>query len=217
MQPTTVLLVHPVAFYWTKLRAMLQEWPEVHIVDDVQRREPAVQIAAAEEPDLIFVASNLPGVAPVPLVRDLRHAHVQSQIIMIGKLLAPEEHRQLADLDLASFLQWTCVTPERLRNVIETVRDGTVRAASAGAVHASYILERRCQERDHMSVALTEKERATLLGLTRDRTQQQIADDEGISVRAIEDRIAALKHKFGVTTTFMLGVMAERLGFVPEG
>jgi len=68
-----------------------------------------------------------------------------------------------------------------------------------------------------MSVALTEKERATLLGLTRDRTQQQIADDEGISVRAIEDRIAALKHKFGVTTTFMLGVMAERLGFVPEG
>jgi len=70
--------------------------------------------------------------------------------------------------------------------------------------------------RDDTSITLTEKERLTLLGLARERTQQQIADDEGVSVRTIEDRVAALKHKFGVTTTFMLGVKAERAGFVPK-
>ncbi len=214
MQPATILFVHPVTFHWTKLRVALQGWPDVHIVDDVQRREPAVQVATREQPDLILVASDLPGVPPVPLVGDLHHASAQSQIIMIGTLLNPEEHRQLADLDLACFLQWSCVTPERLRNVIEAVRDGAVRAGSAGAVRAAFTPERRRRERDSGSITLTEKERATLQGLARDRTQQQVADDEGVSLRAIEERVATLKHKFDVSTTFMLGVMAERLGFV---
>ncbi len=215
MQPATVLLIHPMTFHWTKLCAVLREWPEVHIVDDVQRREPAVQVAAREQPDLIFAASDLAGVAPVPLVRDLRDTSMQSQIIMIGKALNSEEHRQLADLDLAAFLQWTCVTPERLRNVIEAVRDGVIRAGSTGAVRAAFTPERRCQARDSASITLTEKERAALLGLIRDRTQHQIAADEGVSLRTIEDRVAGLKSKFDVSTTFMLGVMAERLGFVP--
>jgi len=53
------------------------------------------------------------------------------------------------------------------------------------------------------------------LGLSHNQTQRQIADDEGVSVRTIEGRIAGLKEKLDVPTTFMLGVMAERLGFVP--
>lgn len=215
MQPATVLLIYPATFHWTRLCATLQEWPDVHIVDDVQRRELGAQVAAREQPDLILAASDLPGVPPVPLVRALRDASPQSQITMIGKLLDPEEHRQLAGLDLAGFLQWTCVTPERLRSVIEAVRDGAVRAASTGAVRVSYLPERRRQARADTNITLTAKERATLRGLFRGRTQQQIADDEGVSVRTIEDRVAALRYKFGVTTAFMLGVMAERLGFVP--
>lgn len=215
MQPITVLLVRSTTVHWTKLRAMLQGWSEAHIVDDVQRREPGVQVAAREQPDLILVASDLPGVPPVPLVRDLRGASAQSQIIMIGKVLTPEEHRQLADLDLAGFLQWTSVTPERLRSVIDAVRDGEVRAASTAVVRAFQATEHRYRSRGDMDVVLTAKDRATLLGMTHNQTQHRIATDEGVSLRTIEDRVAGLKEKFDVPTTFMLGVMAERLGFVP--
>jgi len=217
MQPQTILIIRSATFNWVGLRAMVESWPDMRIVGDVQRRELAGQVAARDQPDLIFVASDLPGLPPVPLVGALHHASAQSQIIMIGPLLDPEEHRQLADLDLACFLQWTCVTPERLRNVIEAVRDGVIRAGSAGAVRAAFTPDRRCQARDSVSITLTEKERAALLGLTRDRTQHQIAADEGVSLRTIEDRVAGLKSKFDVPTTFLLGVMAERLGFVPEG
>jgi len=52
------------------------------------------------------------------------------------------------------------------------------------------------------------------MGLIANRTQPQIADTAGVSLRAIEERIAILKDKFGVTTTFMLGVMAERAGLI---
>jgi len=174
-----------------------------------------VQAAIREQPDLIFVASDLAGVSPVALVREVRAVSPTSQVIMIGKLLTPEEHSQLADLDLAGFLQWKCVTPERLRLVSETVRDGEVRAASVGVVRALHLSERRRQTREADSPVLTAKERAVLMGLIAERTQPQIADTGGVSLRAIEERIAILKDKFGVATTFMLGVMAERAGLVP--
>ncbi len=187
----------------------------MRIVADVQQRESAVQASAREQPDLIFVASDLAGVSPVPLVRELRAVSPASQAIMIGKLLTPEEHSQLAELDLAGFLQWKCVTPERIRLVSETVRDGEVCAASVGVVRALHLSERRQRTRAADSPVLTAKERAVLMGLIANRTQPQIADAEGVSLRAIEERVASLKDKFEVATTFMLGVMAERTGLVP--
>jgi len=215
MQLQTILIIRSATFNWVGLRATVESWPDMRIVDDVQQREPAVQASAREQPDLIFVASDLVGVSPVALVRELRAVSPTSQVIMIGKLLTPEEHSQLADLDLAGFLQWKCVTPERLRLVSEAVRDGEVRAASVGVVRALHLSERRRQTRNADSPVLTSKERAVLMGLIANRTQQQIADAGSVSLRAIEERIAILKDKFGVATTFMLGVMAERAGLIP--
>ncbi len=214
MQPTTVLLIRPATFYWTRLRATLREWPDLQIVEDVQQPEPGLRLAEKEQPDLIFMASDQADVAPVPLARDLHAASPTSQIIMIGRLLEPEEHRQLAN-DLAGFLQWPCVTAERLRTVVEAVRDGEVWAASMGVVRVLCEPERRRWPRGEAYPVLTEKERATLRGLTRGWTEGQIAVAEGVSRRTIEDRIFVLKEKFEVPTLFMLGMVAQRLGFVP--
>ncbi len=54
MQLTTILLIPSDNFNWVGLRATLADWPEVRVVADVQRREPAVRVAAHEQPDLIL-------------------------------------------------------------------------------------------------------------------------------------------------------------------
>jgi len=150
MQPQlqTSLIIRSSTFNWVGLRATVETWPDMRIVADVQQRESAVQAATRERPDLVFVASDLAGVSPVALVRELRAVSPTSQAIMIGKLLTPEEHSQLAELDLAGFLQWKCVTPERIRLVSEAVRDGEVCAASVGVVRALHLLERRIASRE---------------------------------------------------------------------
>jgi len=47
-----------------------------------------------------------------------------------------------------------------------------------------------------------------ILGLAAGRTHQEIADDEGVSLQAINDRIAALKETFDLPLSFMLGVIS---------
>ncbi len=211
----TTLIVRSTSFNWVGLRATVESWPDMRIVADVQQRELALQVATRDQPHLVFAASDLVGVPPVAFVRELRAISSTSQIIMIGKLLEHEEHSWLTDLDLAGFLQWKCVTPERLRHIVEVVRDGEVRAASTGAVRVLHPPEHRRQPRDANTPVLTTKERTVLMGLIAGQTQPHIADTAGVSVRAIEERIASLKDKFGVATTFMLGVMAERAGLIP--
>ncbi len=113
MQSTTALLVSSTDPNWVALRAILAGWPEVHVIDDVQQREYALAIAAREHPDLILVASDLLGVRLVPLVRDLRVVSPDSQLVVFGRPLEPEVHLQLDGLDVAGFVQWKTVTPER--------------------------------------------------------------------------------------------------------
>ncbi len=54
MQPTAVLLISSDNLNWVGLRATLADWPEVRVVADVQRREPAVRVAAHEQGRLIL-------------------------------------------------------------------------------------------------------------------------------------------------------------------
>lgn len=186
--------------------------------DSHQRRCAASNVcrpsAAREHPDVIFLASDLPSIRPVPLVRDLRSASPQSRIIMIGPLLTPEEHRQLAELGLDGFFGWECITAEKIEHVIETVRSGSMRVVSSAVVEVWQHPERRRRPRYSDKLVLTPKLRAVLVGLAASLTQQQIADAERVGLRTIEERIALLKEMFGVPTTFLLGVAAERAGFV---
>jgi len=126
MQPGTALLVSSTDLNWVALRAILVGWPEVHVIDDVQRREYALPIAARERPDFILVASDLllPCLQLVPLVRDLRTVSPDSQLVVFGRPLEPEVHLQLDGLDVAGFVQWDVVTPERVRLALTAVRAG---------------------------------------------------------------------------------------------
>jgi len=180
--PATALLVSSTDLNWVGLRAILAGWLEVQVIDDVQRREHALPIAAREYPDLILVASDLAGLRLVPLVRDLPAASPCSRIVVLGKFLEPEAHGQLDDLDVAGFVQWKVVTPERIRAVLVAIRAGELYVGCKGAVQAFHALERRQRVRGANSAVLTPKLRAVLLGLAAGRTHQEIADDEGVSV-----------------------------------
>ncbi len=112
MQPATALLVSSTDLNWVGLRAILADWPEVHVIDDVQRREYAVPIAARKHPDFILVASDLAGLPLVPLIRDLRAASPCSCVVVLGQSLEPETCSQLDALDVAGFIQWKTLIAE---------------------------------------------------------------------------------------------------------
>jgi len=124
MQPATALLVSSTNFNWVGLRAILAGWSEVQVIDDVQRREYALAIAAREHPDLILVASDLAGVRLVPIVSSLRAASPCSRIVVLGQFLEPEDRNQLDDLGVAGFIYWGAGISGHVRLALAAVWEG---------------------------------------------------------------------------------------------
>ena len=214
MQPitTTILLISSPHPNWERLRALLAKQRHAQVVGDVHRHDEAARVAAAEQPDVIIAGSDIPGVPIIALVQDLRAASPTSRIVVVGKLLDSVSHIQLTDLGVRGFLLWKDVTEETLWPLLETVQHD-VCVGSTAAVERRNALDRR-RGPQKSGISLKHLDQAILNGLAEEMTQLQIAEATGVGLRTVEEHIAILKDKLEAPTSFMLGMKAERLGFL---
>jgi len=213
MQPTTTILLisspHP---NWERLRALLAKQRHAQVVGEVHRHDEAARVVAAEQPDIIFVGSDVPGLPVVPLVQELRELSPTSRIVVVGKLLDCADHAYLIQLGIAAFVVWKDVTEVKLRIVIEGVLND-LRMVSIAAAERRAMLDRRRGPR-MSDIVVEPMERTVLKGLGVGLMQREIAHDLRVSETTVERMIATLRGKFGVATTNALCGQAGRLGFL---
>ncbi len=213
MQPTTtILLISSLHPNWERLRALLAKQRHAQVVREVRQLDEAMRVAAAEQPDVIIADSDVPGVPIIALVQDLRAASPTSRIVVVGKLLDSLCHKHLMDLGIRAFLLWKNVTEETLWPVLGIVQHD-ICAGSVEVVERRGAADRR-REPQTSGIVLKPLDQAILNGLAEEMTQQQIAEAAGVGLRTVEEHIAILKDKLEAPTSFMLGMKAERLGFL---
>ncbi len=209
---TTVLLINSPHLNWERLRALLAKQRHAQVVGQVHRHDDAVCLAAAEQPDVIIIGSDVPNVPIIALVQDLRAASPTSRIVVVGKLLDSLCHKQLMDLGVRGFLLWKSVTEETLWPLLEIVQHDICAGSMEVAERLGAADRRRGPQMS--SIVLKPLDQAILNGLAEEMTQQQIAETAGVGLRTVEEHIAILKNKLEAPTSFMLGMKAERLGFL---
>ncbi|HEU4901379.1 MAG TPA: response regulator [Flavisolibacter sp.] len=94
----------------TELRKLLQEFPEVDVVDEASNAEEGVQKIEAQNPDLIFLDIQMPGKTGFEMLQELDHAPTvifttayddyalkAFEVNALDYLLKPIEPKRLAD------------------------------------------------------------------------------------------------------------------------
>ena len=212
MQPTTtVLLINSPHPNWERLQALLAKQRHAQVVGQVHRHDDAVCLAA-EQPDVIIAGSDIPGVPIIALVQDLRAASPTSRIVVVGKLLDSLCHKQLMNLGIRAFLLWKNVTEETLWPLLGIVQHDI--CAGSMEVAERFSAADRRREPQKSDIVLKPLDQTILNGLAEEMTQLQIAEAAGVGLRTVEEHIAILKNKLEAPTSFMLGMKAERLGFL---
>jgi two-component system nitrate/nitrite response regulator NarL len=212
IQPTTILLINSPHANWVGLQTMLCKFRHVQVIGKAQERGEVVRIATVEQPDIIFVGSDVPGLPVVPLVQELRELSPTSRIVVVGKLLDCADHAYLMQLGIAAFVVWKDVTEVKLRIVIEGVLND-LRMVSIAAADRRAMVDRRRGPR-MSDIVVEPMERTVLKGLGVGLTQREIAHDLRVSETTVERMIATLRGKFGVATTNALCGQAGRLEFL---
>ncbi len=100
---------------------MLGKFRHMEVIGEVHRRDESVQSATAEQPDVIFVGSDLPGLPVVPLVQEVREVSPTSQVVVVGKLLDRMDDIYLGCLGV-TVVAWRDVTEGTLRVIVEAMQ-----------------------------------------------------------------------------------------------
>ena len=116
----------------TELRKLLQEFPEIEIIDEASNAEEGIQKIENHNPDLIFLDIQMPGKTGFDMLSELDHA---PQVIFttaydeyalkafevnaLDNLLKPIEPRRLADAMEKLRRSYNSSSPERVNNHLE--------------------------------------------------------------------------------------------------
>jgi len=155
------------------------------------------------QPGCILLDVKMPGMSGLELQQMLRRADVQLPIIMMsGHGDIPMAVEAMAH-GAVTFLE----KPFRMQALSTEIS----RAIEIDADH-------RCRREKTTAArrkldALTEKERIVLREVVKGRTNRQIAEQFGLSVRAIEDRRSRVMKKLDATSVVAL---AELISLIPE-
>ena len=158
--------------------------------------------AYAGEPGCLVLDIRMPGMTGLELQRKLADDGRAIPIVMISGHADVRIAVEAMTLGAVTLLE----KPFRLDEILSHVRkalekDATARAARQSASDASARL-----------AALTAKEREVLDLIAAGKTNREMADDLGLSVRAVEDRRARLMKKVNAgSVAELVKLLAERL------
>jgi len=173
-----------------------------YAVTTVEDGQAALAAAQAERYDVILVDQRMPGPEGVDVVEELRRTGACDAVYVITAYADRTLLRQALD----NGARQVFVKPLDIRLLLESLR-----AATAETVHprpASPAGER--PERVPTAQGLTSRELEVLTLVAQGKSNQEIADELGLSRRTVERHVGDILSRLGVTSRSAAAAMAIR-------
>jgi len=156
----------------------------------VQAFESAESFLAVYQPGTtgcIVLDLSMPGMSGIELLRHLRSKEIHLPVLVVSGTATVPKAVEVMKLGIVDFLE----KPADHRLVVQKVQEALAKDAvqRAGAVEIDSVRQR--------FAALTERERELLKLVINGRSNKQIADDMGISIKTVANHRAHLMEKTG--------------------
>lgn len=208
--PAVLLLVlgeeHP---QWPTIRSLLSSCRrDFEIVCELYRAKAAATLVKTTRPDAVVIGAHAASRQTIACIRGLREAYPACKLVVVGDLLAREEHEALSRAEVDAYLVWQRIAPRSVPDALALVLGDDLRVAS-GAIVAQRVTAPAEQP---APVPLSTQELDVLRALTEGLTRPEIAQATGFSPRTVERTIEQLRERLGVESSIALAVAAVRLG-----
>lgn len=151
----------------TELRKLLQEFPEIEIVDEASNAEEGVQKIESHNPDLIFLDIQMPGKTGFEMLQELDHAPT-----VVFTTAYDDYALKAFEVNALDYLLKP-IEPKRLADAIEKIRkmsNGSSMQRSAGSFTPSTMLG------EHDQVFVKDGERCWFVRLSEVRLFESVGN-----------------------------------------
>ncbi|MBL0028300.1 MAG: response regulator transcription factor [Rhodanobacteraceae bacterium] len=200
-----LLLVDDHAVVREGIRAVLEDFDEIHVVGEAGDGDSALAMLERTQPDLLLSDLKMPGLPASELVRRAMLARPALRVLMFTSFAEHAQVKSLLDAGAHGYLLKDAAR-EDIRRAINTVAQGQrylhplAEAALRGRVgHQG--LER-----------LTERERDVLLQVAEGHSNKEIGRKLNLTEGTVKGYVSAIFEKLGVNDRTQAALIAHRAG-----
>ncbi len=198
MNKTTVLIVDDHAMVRKGMKLLIDGQPDIVVIGEAGNLNEALEVASRTKPDIITLDLTMPGPSGLASVDKLRESVPETRIIVVTMHDDPAYVRSAMAMGASGYVNKSAADSE-LISAIRAVARGRVFIDIADADTLESILSPNSTHAKKSPLeALSERERQVLREVALGRTNQQIADEVGLSVKTVESYRARLMKKLGL-------------------
>jgi NarL family two-component system response regulator LiaR len=226
MQPdpddtTTVLVVDDHAVFSDAVAMLLEQQPDVRLVGAARDADEAIRLVDVdpdEQPDVVLVDLDLPGVDGIQATRRIREISPGSKVVVLTAMQDPEVIADALAAGACGYLPKTRAVDE-LMDVVRRAAAGELvmperdlapvlaQLRNANGAPGGELLLRR----------LTPRETEILRFLAAGETTTQVAGRLSISALTVQSHVKSILAKLGVHSKIEAVTLAWRFGLAPMG
>ncbi len=195
-----VLLVHEVPLMCNVIASVLEEEPDIEVVESATTVEEA--LAQASGCDVVLVSTRLPDAGALELTRAMIEAHPAVEVLVLGLAESEAEILEYVEAGAAGYVLKDDSVDELLRHVRATHRGEAVVSPDIASALMSRVTElAQFTETEEGRVAeLTPREREVLKLIGQDLSNQEIADHLFIEVGTVKNHVHSILRKLNVNS-----------------
>lgn len=230
MSKTTILIVDDHAMVRKGLRLLLSSHEDLTVVGEAGSMAEAVDAARRLHPSIVTLDLSMPGASGVGAIERMRLAAPDARIVVVTMHDDPAYVRSALALGARGFVSKSAADTELIAAIRAVARGRmfldvgdaatleSILGAGSGGGNAIGNESGGGRGGTHAAPvdALSEREREVLAAVARGYTNQQIADEVGLSVKTIESYRSRLMRKLGLKDRADLVRLAVSLGLVQD-
>lgn len=176
------------------VRSFLQRWlqglPRFVVAGVAQSGEEALKLMELEKPDVVLVDFQLPGIDGLEFVRAARQLRPQLRAIVVSSLVDPLALTRVRESGVEGYIEKDA-PPELLEEALRTVADGRLYFSKK----YEETMSRENSKTEAVGKVLSRREQHVLGLVLAKKSNREIADIMGLSVRTVEFHRANLMAK----------------------
>ncbi|MFZ4573554.1 MAG: response regulator transcription factor [Phycisphaerales bacterium] len=214
MSKITILIVDDHAMVRKGLRMMLESQPDFAVVGEAGTVHEALELAPRVRPQVITLDLSMPGPSGVASVERLRQSAPDARIVVVTMHDDPAYVRSAIAMGASGYLNKSAADSELIAAVRAVARGRVFIDVGDAATLESILSPAAPQTGKKPLDSLSEREREVLGQVARGYTNQQIADEIGLSVKTVESYRARLMKKLGLKERADLVRLALEMGLM---
>jgi two-component system response regulator NreC len=193
------------------VRAMIQRCPGWEICGDASTGREAVALAESLKPDIVIMDIGMPELNGLDATRQIKRALPDTEVLIFTANETEEIVRQVFQAGARGYLLKTEANKHLIPALEMLCKHRTYFSSKVSEMVFSGYLQGRMGTED---TALTPRERETVQLIAEGKSNKEIADLFGISVKTVETHRAAIMRKLRLDSSAALVRYAVRNGII---